>query len=232
MIGALTPRTLPTPTRIPALIWVDATGTTRRVRAMAYMGHTFATIARHVGLKVEHIEHIAAGRQSFVPPRVADRVRDAARELCWRIIDNPTPEQDATRRYAQAQRWHSIIVWDDVDDPAAKPVVEADTERNADGTKVKSQVVDAASVHLAMSGHPPRQLTQLDRRIAVALLTTHKKMSGPRIADAMGINLRLVMRDRRHVRENPSVLGTPVAAPWFLSGLHEQVKDDHTLVPV
>jgi hypothetical protein len=100
---------------------VDATGTRRRLQALAVMGWTQHDIGLRLGVTDEMVRHFMAHRQ--VRRRTAERVAALFAEIGM----TPGPSQ-VSRQRALAKGWASPLMWDDIDDPAERPVRDPRTE--------------------------------------------------------------------------------------------------------
>ncbi|MEU4967830.1 hypothetical protein [Streptomyces smyrnaeus] len=98
--------------------WVDATGTVRRLRALAAIGHPLSSLAQHLPASPAGIVHIAAGMRTNASKPIADAVAD----LYTRLATQPGPST-ITRRRAHKAGWPGPDCWDDdtIDDPATHP---------------------------------------------------------------------------------------------------------------
>ncbi|MFD7416831.1 hypothetical protein [Kitasatospora purpeofusca] len=103
----------------------DATGTWRRVQALAAAGWPATAVADRLGCTNTNITYLLRQCGSGnVNLRTADQIRRIYLEL-W----NQRPEDHGvsshiasrTRRYAARQGWHPAAVWDDIDDPNDRP---------------------------------------------------------------------------------------------------------------
>lgn len=99
--------------------WVDATGTRRRVQALAALGHPFASIAAEAGLRRSNTLSVIARGQQTVRRSTAERLAAAYERMS--MTHGPSFR---TRSYAHAQDWAVPLAWDDdtIDDPHATPV--------------------------------------------------------------------------------------------------------------
>jgi hypothetical protein len=103
---------------------VDATGTRRRLQALATAGWSAQVIADLLGVGPKtHICRIRAGARARVLRSTAQRVQALYDEL-W---DRPGPSLYA-RNYAAKRAWALPLAWDDdtIDDPAAAPNLAGD----------------------------------------------------------------------------------------------------------
>ncbi|WP_329330819.1 hypothetical protein OIU81_03200 [Streptomyces sp. NBC_01454] len=112
----------PTPNVEPGGYWTDSTGTTRRLRALAAIGHPLYQVADAVGIDHGTIRPIAAGTRQKVSKALASRVA----RLYATLVRQPGPSPTA-RGIARARGWHGPAAWgEDIDNPAATP--ETDQE--------------------------------------------------------------------------------------------------------
>ena len=166
---------------------VDATGTIRRLRALAVNGWSHADIAAALG---------CADPSSIADYKSGQRVHSdthyAVKELYDRVQMQPGPGRYRRRveRHAKRQGWHSCWAWDDdtIDDPKAKPNY---------GQK-RVIVVDEIAVQLVMEGKPVK-LNQRERAEVVARMTDAGK-SAAQIAATLHLAKRSVGRIRSRVR--------------------------------
>jgi hypothetical protein len=105
--------------------WIDATGTTRRLQALARLGHDSATLAPLLGVNPRRVERLRRGEKPVVHATVAARVDQTYRAL------NMTPrtgwQADRARNIATRKGWQPPLAWDDgngphgIDNPNATP---------------------------------------------------------------------------------------------------------------
>ncbi|MFI8962101.1 hypothetical protein ACIGO8_08290 [Streptomyces sp. NPDC053493] len=102
--------------------YIDATGTTRRVRALSYVGHSYATIAAAAGSATNRVLSIANGHQPTVRRDLAERLAAVCRDLA---LHPPATNKHTsrTKNVARAKGWAPLSAWDDdtIDDPNAHP---------------------------------------------------------------------------------------------------------------
>lgn len=103
-------------------MYIDATGTIRRLRAMQVVGHSYRAMAEAAHSADSRLQKIAYGQQPTVRYSLAKKIDAVYRELAH----NPPPQGGAstnTRRRAAAKGWHGPLAWDlaTIDDPAAEP---------------------------------------------------------------------------------------------------------------
>jgi hypothetical protein len=128
---------------------VDPTGTTRRVRALAAIGHPLRDVAARLGTAdASNMARHARGDSPRVTLRTARRVAAVYEEM----RDTPGPSPTTARR-AKRAKWLPPAAWDgsDIDDPAAVPWQRA-------------EVVDEVAVQRVLrEGRGWKQLRQGER---------------------------------------------------------------------
>lgn len=104
---------------------IDATGTARRIQALAYAGWSIQQIADQAGLGRQALDRALRGRPVLV--RTARAIRDTYDTL-WDQAPPETSQQERTtaeraRRSARAAGWAPALAWDgdQIDDPDATP---------------------------------------------------------------------------------------------------------------
>lgn len=113
--------------------YVDATGSCRRLQALAVMGWPSRAIAERLGnLDPQTYQFIAAGRNRTCRRRTAEAIAELYDEL-W---DQRGPSQ-RTSTWAQSRGWVPPMAWDDdtIDNPQARPhrgVWQAQHQRGRD----------------------------------------------------------------------------------------------------
>ena len=96
---------------------VDATGTIRRLRALACLGHTLDNIGTEAGISRWRLGRIRCGNFTEVEASVAQAITDVYRRLSASRGDCAFTIHRATKH-----GWHGPLAWDDnIDDPAATP---------------------------------------------------------------------------------------------------------------
>lgn len=93
-----------------------ATGSTRRVQALAALGWTIAHIADAAGVSPMTVSYLQRDRHRLIGWRHARSIAAAYTRLCM----TPGPSQ-VTRDRAAAAGWAPPLAWDDIDDPASTP---------------------------------------------------------------------------------------------------------------
>lgn len=115
----LTVRVAPEPT---AGLYIDATGTRRRIHALAAIGHSQNTIATAASTTQHRISVISLGA-----PRVRQKIADRIASAYQQLAQQPAPDNHFGRRcrnHAAAQQWRTPDYWADVDridDPTFDP---------------------------------------------------------------------------------------------------------------
>jgi transcriptional regulator with XRE-family HTH domain len=108
-----------------AALLVPAVGTRRRLQGLAWHGWPPAQVGRRVGLAPAHVWRIAAGLTGGrVLAETACRVEAACRRL-WGVSPADAGVEPwrvtLTRERAVERGWVSLLAWDDIDDPDARP---------------------------------------------------------------------------------------------------------------
>jgi hypothetical protein len=147
----------------------DATGSIRRLQAMAVIGHTWAAVGADAGITPDRIGSIVRGITNGIRPDEARRIAATYRRLS---ISPGTSRQAAT--IARNKGWHGPLDWDDIDDPNCQPETWGQSRAKRDSGRV---VADLAAV---------AQLTAAGR-------------SAQQIADELGCHKRTVVRARGRV---------------------------------
>lgn len=111
--------------------WVDATGSRRRIQALAVIGYSFERVALMVGTCGPfNLREIAYGKRSRIRFDNEQRIK-AVYERIIRTGKPYTPSTSCERqgavrimKRAKASGWVSALAWDDdtINDPTARPV--------------------------------------------------------------------------------------------------------------
>lgn len=99
---------------------VDATGTRRRLQALAVLGYNLTDVARQSGVAQSSLQQTLKGDWGRVRTLVATRVARVYRQLAMR----PAPASrsaEQSRNQAMILGWHGPMAWADIDDPACRP---------------------------------------------------------------------------------------------------------------
>ncbi|MFD5027045.1 hypothetical protein [Streptomyces sp. NPDC058373] len=95
---------------------IDATGTRRRLQALACIGWTHDAIAKASGVSPDTIASHIYGRPRTIHADLARQIAGAYR----RLVTQPGTST-LTRTRAAARGWHGPLAWDDIDNPACEP---------------------------------------------------------------------------------------------------------------
>ncbi|MGW2048639.1 hypothetical protein ACWCPF_26160 [Streptomyces sp. NPDC001858] len=132
---------------------VDATGSIRRLRALACLGHTLDEIGAETGMNRHRLGRIITGKHAELDAPTARAITTAYRRLSAFRSDNPH-----TIRRARVQGWHGPLAWDDIDDPACQPEQAAPYEA---APKYERDPDKAAEIeHLYLLGESPEQIAK------------------------------------------------------------------------
>jgi hypothetical protein len=107
---------------VPA--YIDRTGTMRRLQALRVQGWRSQDIAARMDVSYQFITDLCLPTGQMVARTTAAKVEAITRELA----DREGPSLLSATR-SRARGWVSLAEWDDIDDPAARPVaarLEAD----------------------------------------------------------------------------------------------------------
>lgn len=113
----------------------DATGTTRRLRALMLAGWRAADIASELGSDRETVRSVARGDRQYVYLAT----EEAVKALCFRWADRCGPSA-ITRSRSTRAGWLSLAAWDDIDNPAEVPQLDGPTSDAVDSVKVDRAV--------------------------------------------------------------------------------------------
>lgn len=150
---------------------IDATGTIRRIQALAAQGWPLRTISAHVGVASPTIGRIIGQRWVFRPTaysvnRTYDALRDAKPE-----DHGVTPgAARKTRHLAQRRNWHDPLWWEDmghIDDPHFDPAtVERELKRDELAALRRDEII-----HLTRYGYTPESIHQrLNEEISLSAI--------------------------------------------------------------
>lgn len=105
---------------------IDATGTSRRLRALGAIGWPAEALGDHLGASKEAVQRWRAART----PRVHRDTAAAVAALYDRLSATPGPSA-YTRQRAASFGWAPPLLWDDldIDDPTAHPAPDRDLRR-------------------------------------------------------------------------------------------------------
>jgi hypothetical protein len=147
---------------------IDATGTRRRVQALAALGWPSNAVQQ----RVDHIT-LKAVERLRVNERVTARTARAVRDLYSEVSGKPAEHYGVTpwiaartRTYAVKHQYAGPMAWDDdtIDDPQAKPDFGEELNFHE-----RAQLRREEIIHLAWCGHQPEQiLDRLDNEVSIA----------------------------------------------------------------
>ncbi|MGA5869307.1 hypothetical protein [Streptomyces cinereoruber] len=122
---------LATVPRLSGTQLIDATGSTRRIQALLYVGHSLRTIAAECGTARMRIHKLSIGAQEGIRRRHADHIAKTYKRLAFQPPER-TRFTVRTMNAAKARGWHGPLAWDDIDDPACVPDAGAADSDNRD----------------------------------------------------------------------------------------------------
>ncbi len=181
---------------------LDATGTRRRLQALATLGWSVTSLAARSELPVRTL------RRALTSTTVtADTARAVARlydQLQTTPAAHRTPGEQAaaarTKAAAQGAGWRGPLAWDDIDhDHDPDELDELDEAAALEQPGSPAARVDVVAVERAMRGEQ-LPLTALERREAVARLTS-RGLSARCIAELLHTTVRTVTRLRSSARD-------------------------------
>lgn len=172
---------------------VDATGTRRRLQALAVVGWSHRALAARCGVVAEHLQTIRSGRT----PRITTNTEQVVMVVYDELWDQTPPTTGRhqsgavtkTRNAATRQGWVGPLDWDDdtINDPTAAPHTGHTGE----------PVVDEVAIREVLTGRRV-PLTRTERAEAVRL-ATERGWGAERIAERLGCDERTVVRVRGEV---------------------------------
>lgn len=98
---------------------VDATGSRRRLQALAVAGYTCVELAKKLQLDRANLKRIRAGDIGYVQRRTARRIARAHDLLVPHPRTDPIGRR--TANWAAELGWLHSAAWDDIDNPADEP---------------------------------------------------------------------------------------------------------------
>ncbi|MGW0579945.1 hypothetical protein ACWD25_29155 [Streptomyces sp. NPDC002920] len=130
-----------------------ATGTIRRLRALACLGHTLDSIGGEINISRWRLGRIITGTYTEIDTATADKVTQVYRRLSTFRSNNPH-----TIRRARAEAWHGPLAWDDIDNPDCQP--EPDAPYEAVTKYERDPDKNAEIEHLYLLGESPEQIAK------------------------------------------------------------------------
>jgi len=165
---------------------IDATGTRRRLQALAAIGWSTGRLAEELGRDSRVVCRVRSAET--VTTRTARDVRDAYDRL-W---DSKPPDEtrwdrnaaSRARNLAAREGWAKPMDWDNIDDPSEVPAV----------APADSLDVDEIAVELALAGEKvPLNRAEVAEVIRIG---TGRGMSANQLAEVTGRDKRTVQRRR------------------------------------
>jgi transcriptional regulator with XRE-family HTH domain len=140
--------------------YVDVTGTSRRLQALAALGWSREALAEELGCSPQLVERHRTGRLQRLHVDVARRYAD----LYERLQGTPGPST-ITRAHAARAGWAPPLLWDDrnIDDPAAQPERDEPAPRRG---------LDLGEVRFLESCRESRE--QIAKRMGVGLVSLER----------------------------------------------------------
>lgn len=180
---------------------INATGTARRLQALAVMGWPLSALAAELGVSPQAI----AGYRNRATVSVA--TARAVRDLYERhgMTRGPSPR---TTHAALHAAWAAPLAWDedDIDDPAAHP---ADTtESESEKGPGAGSSLDEVAIRRACAGEAVA-LTPAERRKAASILAC-QGLSDVQAADRLGVCSRTILR-WRHAETSLAIKAVEIA---------------------
>lgn len=99
--------------------WISAAGSTRRLRALALLGHPLYLIAEETGISYAAVRRIGRGEGVQTSKDFARRITEVFERRAQ--FEGPSP---TTRGVARAAGWLGAEVWRAIDDPACTPCLD------------------------------------------------------------------------------------------------------------
>lgn len=94
-------------------VWISATGTMRRLQALAVIGWSTAEIAARMDSHYRPLQKVRAGERECVRMSTARRVAVVFEELCMKVRHGRAAK--ITRFHALAHGWVPPLAWNDID---------------------------------------------------------------------------------------------------------------------
>jgi hypothetical protein len=169
------------------MLLVDATGSRRRIQALAALGWPYRRIAEVGGFESAQVYTLT--RATVVHKDTAAKVAAVYDRLSMQV---PRPSSSTTRARKAAARkgWLPPLAWDDetIDDPAAEPAM-AESE----------DIVDEVAVQRALSGDRPDTLHRAE--LIETIHVAHSRgLDDRQIAARLGMKPTTVQRIRARAK--------------------------------
>ncbi|GGM05912.1 hypothetical protein GCM10010099_22620 [Streptomyces cinereus] len=140
--------------------YIDVTSTMRRVRALACVGHSYATISAAAGTSPNRIMSIANGRQPTIRRDLAERIAAVYQQLAF-APPAANKHTSRTRNVALAKGWHGPLAWDDIGDPDCQPETDYRPSRAQASTRRKVYADPARVARLTAAGKSAAEIAQV-----------------------------------------------------------------------
>jgi transcriptional regulator with XRE-family HTH domain len=147
---------------LPATPRVNATGSKRRIQALAYAGWPIKDTARAVGCSPDYLFEILNGSVTNMLREVAEAIT-----AYHRTLDGRPGPSNYTRAAARRNQWAPAAAWDDIDDPNATPHTGPEPELGRDELAALRK---ADVEHLAAYGIDEDEIAE---RVGLAKSTVH-----------------------------------------------------------
>lgn len=95
-----------------------ALGSTRRLQALAYLGHPYGDISEETGIAADRLRIITRGLTDVVRPDEACKIAAA-----YRVLSTKPGRLKQIATAARNKGWHGPLAWDDIDDPHEQPEI-------------------------------------------------------------------------------------------------------------
>lgn len=120
----------------------DATGTTRRIRGLVWMGYSLVNLAGRLDMTEDRLSSIARAAVDVVRISEARKIARLYRELSQLPGPSSRAAGDARRK-----GWHGPLAWDDIDNPTCEP----ETGGRTDYERRHKAIIDLELVALRTS---------------------------------------------------------------------------------
>ncbi|WP_327029734.1 hypothetical protein OG989_04210 [Micromonospora sp. NBC_01740] len=142
-------------------VYVDSTGTARRLQALTAIGYDANKLAAELGIAGQPVRRWR--RQTR--PKIAARYHKMIAGLYERLALTPGTSAEA-RRLAARKGWAGPLAWDDIDDPNEQPHLDGPKTDTDDFDPVTvGQAVDGDLTYEQLAAHRP-DVVETVRRLA------------------------------------------------------------------
>ena len=195
----------PSPEDFPDTALIDATGTRRRVEALAVRGWARHLVASRIGMNTKHFRKVVS--RPKVTARVARGVSEAY-NAWWNQdpLEHGVPLSSVSRVQADAARsgFYGPLAWDDdtIDDPNEVPVTDALEPLATEGENVADRWLHGESVVLGSE----------DRKRVLQHLMEWTNQTPQEIADQLEITLHTLWQTWSRLKKQARMEGR--TEPW------------------